>query len=181
MVHRRRRERGRRSATSGTRWCHPHRGRRSQSRHALRRRFLGPAPAQSILTSQVVCASAGSDSRGYEVVLSLGAGVQSTTIALMSMRGELPAQFAPPTAAVFADTGYEPANVYSHLQWLIDTLSPKLPVHVVRAMRPDGSASAPTQAVGKRAVSISTHDRSMTKSHDCHTNLCQTQPCQTQP
>jgi hypothetical protein len=89
----------------------------------------------------VVCAGAVSDSRSSQVILSLGAGVQSTTIALMSLRGELPAQFAPPTAAIFADTGYEPANVYSHLQWLIDTLSPKLPVHVVRAMRPDGSAA----------------------------------------
>jgi hypothetical protein len=59
----------------------------------------------------------------------------------MTMRGELPAQFEPPTAAVFADTGYEPANVYAHLQWLIDRLSPKLAVHVVRAMRPDGTAA----------------------------------------
>jgi len=47
-------------------------------------------------------------------VLSLGAGVQSTTLFLLSARGELP----PLDAAIFADTGYEPAAVYRHLAWL---------------------------------------------------------------
>lgn len=44
-------------------------------------------------------------------VLSLGAGVQSTTVLLMSLKGELP----PLDAAVFADTGWEPKAVYEHL------------------------------------------------------------------
>ena len=44
-------------------------------------------------------------------VLSLGAGVQSTTVLLMSLEGELPRL----DAAVFADTGWEPTAVYAHL------------------------------------------------------------------
>jgi len=47
-------------------------------------------------------------------VLSLGAGVQSSTLLLLSIRGELP----PLDAAIFADTGFEPRAVYDHLVWL---------------------------------------------------------------
>jgi len=56
----------------------------------------------------------------------------------MAVRGELPGCDRP-LAAVFADTGFEPKRVYDHLHWLIDTLGADLPVHVVRAMRPDGT------------------------------------------
>lgn len=48
-------------------------------------------------------------------VISLGAGVQSTTMALMAAHGEITPM---PDAAVFADTGAEPAPVYEHLEWL---------------------------------------------------------------
>src|SRR5580693_1262892 len=47
-------------------------------------------------------------------VLSLGAGWQSTTLLLMSIKGELPML----DAWVFADTQYEPEAVYAHLEWL---------------------------------------------------------------
>ncbi len=47
-------------------------------------------------------------------VLSLGAGVQSTTVALLSAAGDLPRL----DAAIFADTGWEPAAVYAHLDRL---------------------------------------------------------------
>lgn len=47
-------------------------------------------------------------------VLSLGAGVQSSTLLLMSCNGTLPRL----DAAVFADTQWEPAAVYAHLDWL---------------------------------------------------------------
>lgn len=47
-------------------------------------------------------------------VLSLGAGVQSTTLALMAAAGEI----APIDYAVFADTQAEPASVYEHLKKL---------------------------------------------------------------
>jgi hypothetical protein len=52
-------------------------------------------------------------------VLSLGAGVQSTTLALMAARGDIP----PPDYAIFADTGWEPAATYRHLDWLEAQLS----------------------------------------------------------
>lgn len=48
-------------------------------------------------------------------VLNLGAGVQSTTLYLMYLRGEIQPQIE---CAVFADTGEEPAAVYRHLDWL---------------------------------------------------------------
>lgn len=47
-------------------------------------------------------------------VLSLGAGVQSTTLLLMALDGEL----VRPDCAIFADTGWEPKAVYAHLDWL---------------------------------------------------------------
>jgi len=46
-------------------------------------------------------------------VLSLGAGVQSSTLLLMAREGELEVD-----VAVFADTQWEPAAVYAHLEWL---------------------------------------------------------------
>ena len=47
-------------------------------------------------------------------ILSCGAGVQSSTVLLMSCLGELPKL----DAAIFADTGWEPKEVYTHLRWL---------------------------------------------------------------
>ena len=47
-------------------------------------------------------------------ILSLGAGVQSTTLLLMSCRGVLPKL----DAAIFADVQWEPPAVYEHLSWL---------------------------------------------------------------
>lgn len=51
-------------------------------------------------------------------ILSLGAGVQSTAMALMAARGEITPM---PDYAIFADTA-EPHHVYSHLEWLEDQL-----------------------------------------------------------
>jgi hypothetical protein len=60
--------------------------------------------------------------------LSLGAGVQSTTIAIMSARGDLPRV----DRAIFADTGWEPAGVYEHLRRLTAYLDlAGIPVDVV--------------------------------------------------
>ncbi len=61
--------------------------------------------------------------------LSLGAGVQSTTIALMMAHGEI----EPCDAAIFADTGCEPTPVYEHLRWLMSDNVLPFPVHVVSA------------------------------------------------
>jgi len=51
-------------------------------------------------------------------ILSLGAGVQSSTVLLLSCRGELPKL----DAAIFADTQWEPKAVY---QWLDEVLEPE--------------------------------------------------------
>lgn len=58
--------------------------------------------------------------------LSLGAGVQSSTLALMYATGELEPM---PKAAIFADTQAEPASVYKWLDWLEKQLP--FPVHRV--------------------------------------------------
>lgn len=52
-------------------------------------------------------------------VISLGAGVQSSVLALMAAQGEVGPM---PDAAIFADTGYEPRQVYEHLRWLSGVL-----------------------------------------------------------
>ena len=58
---------------------------------------------------------------GLIKVLSLGAGVQSTVLALMAERGEY--GLDKPDFAIFADTGWEPRAVYDHLEWLEEQLS----------------------------------------------------------
>lgn len=63
-------------------------------------------------------------------VLSLGAGVQSTTLALMAAHGEIGPM---PDACIFADTGAEPAAVYEHLRWMMSGNVLPFPVHIVSA------------------------------------------------
>ena len=48
-------------------------------------------------------------------IISLGAGVQSSTMALMAAKGELTPM---PDSAIFADTQAEPKKVYEWLDWL---------------------------------------------------------------
>jgi len=52
-------------------------------------------------------------------ILSLGAGVQSTTLALMIELGEVPMV----DCGIFADTQSEPKLIYKHLDWLDKQLS----------------------------------------------------------
>ena len=52
-------------------------------------------------------------------LLSLGAGVQSTTLALLAVEGRLPSL----DGAIFADTGWEPVAVYAHLDHLAQVLT----------------------------------------------------------
>ena len=58
-------------------------------------------------------------------IISLGAGVQSSTMALMAAHGEITPM---PECAIFADTGAEPTEVYD---WL-NKLEPMLPFPVYR-------------------------------------------------
>ena len=56
------------------------------------------------------------EKEGMELtILSLGAGVQSTVLALMACRGELEHQ---PDHIIFSDTGDESRATYKHLEWL---------------------------------------------------------------
>lgn len=82
-------------------------------------------------------------------VLSLGAGVQSTTVAVMSARGDLPRV----DCAIFADTGWESVAVYKHLDWL-ETILP-FPVYRVRRKGDD---------LGQHAIAIATQPVTRTAS-----------------
>jgi hypothetical protein len=80
-------------------------------------------------------------------VLSLGAGVQSTTLLLMSCKGELPKL----DAAVFADTQGEPAYVYAHFERLAAVAEEAgIPVYLVS----DGNLAADLTSDGRRFASI---------------------------
>jgi hypothetical protein len=63
-------------------------------------------------------------------MLSLGAGVQSTTVALLAVHGEI----EKPEHAIFANTGWEPKEVYDHLKWLTPIMeNAGIKVHKVSA------------------------------------------------
>jgi len=68
-------------------------------------------------------------------IISLGAGVQSATMALMAASGEITPM---PIAAVFADTHAEPAGVYEWLNWL----ETQLPFPVIRVSKGDMTAAS---------------------------------------
>lgn len=81
---------------------------------------LKPSELPSEIAGQSLAASGGSGLFDAPLTtrfnfLSLGAGVQSSALALMAVRGEVGPM---PDAAIFADTGAEPAAVYRWLDWL---------------------------------------------------------------
>lgn len=79
-------------------------------------------------------------------IISLGAGVQSSTMALMAAKGEITPM---PTAAIFADTQAEPKSVYSWLDWLEKQLP--FPVHrVTKGSLIDASLIVRTSKTGNR-------------------------------
>lgn len=92
-------------------------------------------------------------------VVSLGAGVQSTTMVLMAAHGEITPM---PKAAVFADTGWEPAAVYDHLRWLMSPNVLPFPVYIVS----DGNIREGllSGAQGKRWASLPVFIRKATGS-----------------
>lgn len=62
-------------------------------------------------------------------VLSFGAGVQSSTVAMMMLHGEIERA----DLAIFADTCAEPAVVYQWLAWMREELEAGgMPLHIVR-------------------------------------------------
>lgn len=83
--------------------------------------------------------------------LSLGAGVQSSVLALLLDREDarlVAAGYRKPDIAIFADTGWEPDYVYTHLDWLEDNLSfplvrvsaGNLKDNLPRALTPSGTS-----------------------------------------
>lgn len=79
-------------------------------------------------------------------ILSLGAGVQSTTLYLMALDGELDVKF---DCAVFADTQEEPAAVYDHLRWMQSLGGPTIHVRTAGRLGDDLMSST-----GQRFASI---------------------------
>jgi hypothetical protein len=82
-------------------------------------------------------------------VLSLGAGVQSTTLYLMFLRGDITPQI---DAAVFADTQEEPSAVYRHLAWLQSLDGP--PILTCTAGKLGDDLTAGRNSTGQRFASI---------------------------
>jgi hypothetical protein len=68
-------------------------------------------------------------------VLSLGAGVQSTTLFLMMREGVV--EVPPDIVAIFADTQEEPGAVYDHLAWLQSLGRPRILVRTVGKLGDD--------------------------------------------
>ena len=106
--------------------------------------------------------------------IALGAGVQSSVMALLAARGEIEPM---PDCAIFADTQWEPRQVYKHLDWL----EKQLPFPVYRVTKGDirsmsiASTEEGTWSPGL-PVFISTEKRGMVSRH-C-TNEYKIQPIQ---
>jgi len=81
--------------------------------------------------------------------ISLGAGVQSTTLALMAKEGLIGPM---PDAAIFADTGWEPKSVYDHLEKLEDALP--FPVIRVSAGNLRSDLLAASNSTGQRFAAV---------------------------
>ena len=93
-------------------------------------------------------------------VLSLGAGVQSTTLVLMAAHGEIGPM---PDCAIFADTGWEPSTVREHLAWLMSGNVLPFPVHIVS----NGNIRADLLRAGsgERWASIPAFTRTVKRNH----------------
>lgn len=84
-------------------------------------------------------------------ILNLGAGVQSTTLYLWAIDGQLEID-----RAIFADTGDEPESVYKHLQFLLSLNGP--PIDIVKACENSlgDNLVKGMNSTGQRHVSIPT-------------------------
>ena len=71
-------------------------------------------------------------------VISLGGGVQSSVMALLAGEGAFDKV---PDCAIFADTGWEPLSIYTHVSWVAEQVS--FPLYIVdngRSLREDTKA-----------------------------------------
>ncbi len=111
-------------------------------------------------------------------VISLGAGVQSSTMLLMALTGELER----PDHVIFADTGWEPRAVYAHLDYLeAQCREADVPLHRVSAgnIREDtlsgrlpSSSAAPGEAGEAGFATMPLHLRSKTGGHGMLRRQC---------
>lgn len=83
-------------------------------------------------------------------IISLGAGVQSSTMALMAAHGEITPM---PDCAIFADTQAEPRKVYEWLDWL----EKQLPFPVHRVTQGDFAAEATRIRTSKTGTKYQKH------------------------
>ena len=81
-------------------------------------------------------------------ILSLGAGVQSSTLAMMAEHEELPKL----DAAIFADTGWEPKSVYTQLEWLKKNVS--FPIYTVSAGNLKNDLISANNTTGQRFSAV---------------------------
>lgn len=90
-------------------------------------------------------------------VLSLGAGRQSTALYLMCCRGEFGEDR--PSVAIFADTGDEPQNVYTHLARLEADFGHVIPIRRVSKGMSISETALASIGTRKRFPSIPLHVR----------------------
>lgn len=90
-------------------------------------------------------------------ILSLGAGRQSTALYLMIAAGELGTEV--PTVAIFADTGDEPSDTYTHLERLERDFGHLLPIRRVGLGYSLSSAAKDSIGGRKRWPAIPLHVR----------------------
>ena len=91
-----------------------------------------------------------SDTKEFHI-LSLGAGVQSTTLYLMFLHQEITPQI---DYAIFADTGEEPEAVYEHLEWLKSQGGPEILVKSKDGRRLGDDLMRGENSTGQRFASI---------------------------
>lgn len=82
-------------------------------------------------------------------IISHGGGVQTSAMCLMAARGEIGPM---PDMAFFADTGGEPAKVYSYLDWLRDQVP--FPIHLVKRDGPSLAELAIEVANGRERKGV---------------------------
>lgn len=87
-------------------------------------------------------------------VLSLGAGVQSSTLLLMACEGEI----EKPDCAIFADTGWEPKAVYEWLEWL-EKRAAEAGIPVYRVTAGDLRADALNNIKGFASIPVYTRNK----------------------
>lgn len=102
-------------------------------------------------------------------VISLGAGVQSTTMALMAARGVIGPM---PDCAIFADTQWEPKKIYQHLDWLRSPNVLPFPVHIVTRGSIRDSILARRNSTGGSFVAIPWYTVNPDGSHGLGRRQC---------